>query len=180
MNRLHTTTAPVGTALAGLIAAALTAAIPAAAQSNSYPAGSDQADPYASDQYHDQDRTPYTAADRDDRAVEDEIIVEGHYGPSLDEVTSLSQPVSYADLDLRYDADRAVLRRRIADTARDLCRRLGESDTNRTLVPTCRDKAEEDAWHRLGSYRATYIPRDSVVLAPRDPYRDPYRGSYNR
>ena len=56
----------------------------------------------------------------------EEIIVEGRYGKVPDSVKSLSQAVSYADLDLSTEAGRDLLRQRVRLTARFLCNKLGE------------------------------------------------------
>src|SRR5690606_27847096 len=58
----------------------------------------------------------------------EEIIVTGEYGKAPDSVQSLSQSVSYADLDLSTQAGRNELRHRVSLTARFLCNKLGESD----------------------------------------------------
>ena len=50
----------------------------------------------------------------------EDIIVEGRYGTVPDSVKTLSQAVSYADLDLSTQAGRDLLRQRIRLTARFL------------------------------------------------------------
>ena len=67
---------------------------------------------------------------------DDEITVTGRYGRVPDSVQSLSQTVSYTDLDLSIAADRAELRHRLNLTARYLCDKLGESDTSDSIVPS--------------------------------------------
>lgn len=54
-----------------------------------------------------------------------------------------SYKVSYADLDLREKAGRSELHKRIALTARYLCRKLVESD--KASYNGCRDRAVSDA-----------------------------------
>ena len=58
----------------------------------------------------------------------DEVVVPGRYG--RDGPNTLSRAVSYRDLDLTTYGGRQVLKMRIRDTARDLCRELGEGPGN--------------------------------------------------
>jgi UrcA family protein len=75
----------------------------------------------------------------------DELTVTGRLGPD-GAPRSLSQAVSYGDLDLRLASDQAALKSRVKDAARDLCDRLGESNTAYApIVPSCRDAAYNDA-----------------------------------
>src|SRR3546814_5192855 len=60
------------------------------------------------------------------------IIVTGEYGEVPDSVRTLSQAVSYADLDLSKEAGRDMLRHRVSLTARFLCDKLGETNTSRS------------------------------------------------
>lgn len=99
----------------------------------------------------------------DDRADED-IVVYGRHRRVPDDVEALSRRVSYADLDLYYPEDRRELRRRITDTARFLCERLGESDDSGSIVPSCRDAAVRDALRRVGSVEAHWVPRGSYLV----------------
>jgi len=74
----------------------------------------------------------------------DEVVVTGPV--SRDGPSRLSQRVSYADLDLSTYAGQDVLRMRIRDTARSLCRALGETDRFGTaLAPSCESQAVRDA-----------------------------------
>jgi UrcA family protein len=74
----------------------------------------------------------------------DEVVVTGPV--SRDGPSRLSQRVSYADLDLATYAGQEVLRLRIRDTARGLCRALGEDrSTWSPLVPSCESQAIRDA-----------------------------------
>ena len=76
--------------------------------------------------------------------VVDEVVVTGPVGP--DGPRRLSQRVSYADLDLATVAGQEVLRLRIRDTARGLCRALGEDRSAPSpLVPSCEVQAVRDA-----------------------------------
>jgi UrcA family protein len=106
----------------------------------------------------------------------EEFIVTGHNGPD-NEATSLSQAVSYADLDLSSAEGRYELRHRVSVTARYLCRRLGEDDTSDGVVPSCRDAAVRDAMTRA---------RPIIVASERDAewaaasaWRPPYRSSWD-
>jgi UrcA family protein len=75
----------------------------------------------------------------------DELTVTGRLGPD-GAPRSLSQAVSYGDLDLRLASDQAALKSRVRDAARGLCDRLGEGDAAYVpIVPSCRDAAYNDA-----------------------------------
>jgi UrcA family protein len=95
----------------------------------------------------------------------EEITVTGRYGRVPDSVQSLSQAVSYADLDLSTEAGRAELRHRVALTSRFLCDKLGESDTSTGPVPSCRDAAVRDAMGRVGTIEAHFAPRGGAWVA---------------
>lgn len=96
----------------------------------------------------------------------EEITVVGRYGRVPDSVQSLSQAVSYADLDLSTQAGRDILRHRVALTARYLCEKLGEADTSSgPLVPSCRDGAVHDAMSRVGTIEEHFAPRGSTWVA---------------
>src|SRR3546814_4114877 len=62
------------------------------------------------------------------------ITVTGEYGEAPDSVRTLSQAVSYADLDLSKEAARDMLRHRVSLTARFLCDKLGETNTSSPIV----------------------------------------------
>jgi UrcA family protein len=157
-----------------LAGAALAVAVPAAAQdySRDYPA--DQRD-YPADQ---RDYPAYQqgyANDPDYRDQQEDIVVEGRWGRVPDDVESLSQRVSYADLDLSYSEDRRELRRRVDAAARYLCDRLGEDDSATSYVPSCRQSAVRDAMRRVGTIEAHWAPRGTGWVRPtgwREP--DPY------
>ena len=96
----------------------------------------------------------------------EELTVTGRYGRAPESVQSLSQVVSYADLDLSTDAGRRELRHRISLTARYLCDKLGESSTGDALAPSCRDAAVKDASDRAGTLEAHFAPRGTTWVAP--------------
>lgn len=97
--------------------------------------------------------------------TEEEIIVSGRYGNLPESVRSLSQSVSYADLDLSSTAGRAELRHRVRLTARYLCEKLGEADSSSSVVPSCRDAATNDALSRIGTLEANAAPRGTAWVA---------------
>ena len=97
--------------------------------------------------------------------VDEEIIVTGEYGKLPDSTSSLSQSVSYADLDLSSPAGRAELRHRVRLTARYLCDKLGETDNSSSVAPSCRDAAAKDALSRVGTIEANAAPRGTTWVA---------------
>jgi UrcA family protein len=99
------------------------------------------------------------------QAAPEEITVTGRYGKVPDNVQSLSQAVSYADLDLSTAAGKSELRRRLNLTARFLCEKLGESDAATPPVPSCRDAAVKDAMERAGTLEAGFAPRGTTWVA---------------
>jgi UrcA family protein len=137
-------TRPLGAALA--LAAAFAVAAPAAAQIY---------DP-ATDSY----TGPYV----------DELVVTGPVGP--DGPRRLSQAVSLADLDLATPQDREVLRIRVRDTARDLCRALGEGASGPSpLIPSCEQQAIRDARPQVRlAIDQAYANARYAALDARDPY----------
>ena len=103
----------------------------------------------------------------------EEITVTGRYGTVPDSVRSLSQAVSYADLNLSTAAGKAELRKRLNLTARYLCTKLGEPDTSTPPVPSCRAAAVDDAMSRVGKVEASFAPRGTTwVAGPR--WQAPY------
>jgi len=97
----------------------------------------------------------------------EDITVVGRYGRVPDSVQSLSQAVSFADLDLSTAAGRDVLRHRVALTARFLCSKLGEDEVGSSpIVPSCRDAAVRDAMQRVGTIEAHFAPRGTGWVAP--------------
>ena len=83
-----------------------------------------------------------------------------------DNVQSLSQAVSYADLDLSTTSGKAELRHRVALTARYLCDKLGESASSTGPVPSCRDAAQQDAMKRVGTVEEGFAPRGTTWARP--------------
>lgn len=108
---------------------------------------------------------------------EDEITVIGNYGKVPDDTQSLSQAVSYADLDLSTDYGWNELKTRIRLTARFLCDKLGEPDFASPPVPSCRDAATRDAMQRLGTNKALRAPRGTTWVAAA-PWHAPYPGEW--
>ncbi|MDO7844508.1 UrcA family protein [Sphingomonas immobilis] len=98
----------------------------------------------------------------------DDVTVYGSRVP--DDVTTLSQRVSYDDLDLRYAADREVLRGRVRDSAADVCERLGESDSGRSFGSSCRDDALNGAMRQVRYAERQYGPAYSYLSARRRDY----------
>ena len=74
----------------------------------------------------------------------DELTV---YGRSRGgEPQAISETVSFADLDLAYAGDRAVLRARISFAAREVCERLNEPGPSAAnLGRSCQDLAVREA-----------------------------------
>jgi UrcA family protein len=80
----------------------------------------------------------------------DELTVTGH-GPRAQ---SLSEAVSYADLDLTLRGDRATLQRRVSDTANRLCNALNQDPASRhNMGKSCKDIAVRDA---MGQVRQAF------------------------
>lgn len=98
----------------------------------------------------------------------EEIVVFGRMGPD-GRPSELSRVVSYRDLDLTTPFGQDVLRQRIRDTARELCAELGEPSRGSTVgsvVPSCRDQAERDAFARMRIAVAQAVPRGPGWSAP--------------
>jgi UrcA family protein len=111
--------------------------------------------------------------------TDEEIIVTGRYGHVPDNAQSLSQSVSYADLDLSRQDDRARLKRRISLTARYLCDKLGESDVATPPAPSCRDAATSDAMKRVGTVEESFAPRGTTWNRPYD-WAAPYPSDWEQ
>lgn len=109
--------------------------------------------------------------------AEEELVVTGRYGPVPDSVTSLSQTVSYADLDLSTVGGRAEFRHRLKLTARYLCEKLGESDTAPSVGQSCRQAAVDDAMRRAGTLEAHAAPRGTTWVAS-SRWTAPYPGEW--
>jgi UrcA family protein len=99
--------------------------------------------------------------------VVEEITVMGRLGPDGRPAT-LSRIVSYRDLDITTPYGQDELRRRIRDTARDLCSELGEPSRATTggLLPSCRSEAERDAFASMEVAVANAVPRGAGWAAP--------------
>lgn len=95
-------------------------------------------------------------------AAPEEITVTGRYGTVPSSVQSLSQTVSYADLDIGTEAGRKVLRQRVSLTARYLCDKLGEPRVATPPAPACRDAATKDALARVETAKAWTAPRGTT------------------
>ena len=108
----------------------------------------------------------------------EEIVITGKYGMSADEIQSLSQSVSYADLDLSTAEGKKVLRQRVNLTARWLCQKLGKSDTASPPVPSCRQAAVSDAMARVGTLESGAAPRGTTWTAP-TAWSAPYPGDWS-
>ncbi len=99
------------------------------------------------------------------QSAAEEIVVESRYGTVPDSVKTLSQAVSYADLDLSIKAGRDLLRQRVRLTARFLCNKLGES-AGSSIVPSCQDEATRDALKRVGTIEEGFAPRGTTWVRP--------------
>lgn len=109
---------------------------------------------------------PVLAQDYDPDS-QDDIVVQGRWGRVPDDAESLSQRVSYADLDLRYADDRRELRHRIEASARYLCNQLGEDESYASSVTrSCREAAVRDAMARVGTIEADYAPGGTAWTEP--------------
>ena len=108
----------------------------------------------------------------------EELTVIGRYGPG-GEPQSLSQAVSYADLNLASPADQAEFRHRIRLTARYLCERLGEDETSTSIAPSCRQAAERDGLAQAASLIHAFAPRGTTWVAG-PAWAAPYPGEWVR
>ncbi len=109
---------------------------------------------------------------------DEEMVVTGRYGSVPDSAKSLSQTVSYADLDLSTAGGRAEFRHRLRLTARYLCGKLGENETGSAGVgPSCRDAAVQDAMSRAGTLEAHAAPRGTTWVAS-SAWAAPYPGEW--
>lgn len=111
----------------------------------------------------------------------EEIIVTGRYGKVPDSVRSLSQSVSYADLDLSTAAGKSTLRKRLNLTARFLCDKLGEPATAAPPAPSCRQAAVKDALSRVDTLEAGFAPRGTTWVAGptwKSPYPEDWEATY--
>lgn len=99
------------------------------------------------------------------QSADEELVVTGHYGKVPDSTQSLSQAISYRDLDLSTAAGRDEIRHRIKLTARYLCDKMGESDSGSSVVPSCQQAATADAMKRIGTIEETFSPRGTTWVA---------------
>ena len=99
----------------------------------------------------------------------EDITVTGRYGTVPDSVQTLSQAVSYYDLDLGTEAGRRELRQRVSLTARFLCSKLGESSTapGPGNIPSCQQGATKDAMERVGTIEQGFAPRGTAWVRPK-------------
>lgn len=96
----------------------------------------------------------------------EDIIVMGRYGNVPSSVQTLSQSVSYADLDLSLPSHRTELKRRVTLTARYLCQKLGETSSGDPVAPSCQTAARNDALKRIGTIEEGFAPRGTAWVAP--------------
>jgi UrcA family protein len=107
------------------------------------------------------------AAPAQAQSTVEELTVTGHYGgPLPDNVRSISQTVSFADLDLSTGDGRHELKHRISLTARYLCDKLGESDTSDGVAPSCRDAATKDADAQADTVIASFTRGTTWAAGP--------------
>jgi UrcA family protein len=100
------------------------------------------------------------------QSSDEELVVTGRYGGTVpDSVKSLSQTVSYRDLDLSTAGGRAEFRHRIRLTARFLCGKLGEDNSSVGVGPSCRTAATDDAMKRAGTLEAHFAPRGTTWVS---------------
>jgi UrcA family protein len=87
-------------------------------------------------------------------------------------LTRLSRVVSIRDLNLVMPQDREILRIRIRDTARDICRALGEDNFIGSSIPrSCQDQAIRDARPQVRlAIDQAYARASYASLEARDPY----------
>lgn len=104
----------------------------------------------------------------------DEITVMGRMGPD-GRPAQLSRVITISDLDLGSDAGVSALRVRVRDTARDLCRQLGETGGGSGLLRSCEDEAVTRAMNdarpiiaarRSGATYAFAAPPPAPYVAP--------------
>jgi UrcA family protein len=98
------------------------------------------------------------------QATVEELTVVGRLGPD-GEARSLSQAVSYADLDLTLPAHQDELKQRVSATARNLCDRLGEGASYASIAPSCRDAAVRDSMEQVRFAIAEAPVRKAAMIA---------------
>jgi UrcA family protein len=91
-----------------------------------------------------------------------EVVVTGQATVRRRLHEQLSYGVGYADLDLRTEAGRQELDRRIVHTANYLCRTLGEQNHRSGVAPSCHDdaiaRARRDARNAFQRVRSSVAP----------------------
>ncbi|MBS0334732.1 MAG: UrcA family protein [Proteobacteria bacterium] len=98
-----------------------------------------------------------------DNATLEELTVTGHL-PGR-ELRSLSETVSYADLDLNYAGDRRRLEVRVNHAARRVCGQLNEAAPGpANLGKSCQERAVRDA---MGQVRQAYADARDDAYADR-------------
>lgn len=107
----------------------------------------------------------------------EEVTVTGHLSGAR--VNSLSEAVSYADLDLARHADREILRVRVNTTARRLCTQLNQdSPSPANLGKSCQDFAVRDAMDQVhqafadASANAAYVDSYGAPVSATVPDED--------
>jgi UrcA family protein len=104
---------------------------------------------------------PASAQDYEDEG----IVVVGTYERVPSDAQSLSQKVSYADLDLSTGWGWDEFRHRVHLTARFLCDKLGEPRVESPPASTCSTAAERDAMRRFGTSKQNRAPRGTAWVA---------------
>ncbi|HEX2817508.1 MAG TPA: UrcA family protein [Phenylobacterium sp.] len=111
----------------------------------------------------------------------DELTVTGHLNTSR--LQSLTERVSFADLDLTRHADREALRLRVNDAARRVCTQLNQDSPNpANMGRSCQEVAVRGALDQVRyafadardqAYADTYGAPASATAPDRDPEPDP-------
>jgi len=110
-----------------------------------------------------------------DTSVE-ELTVTGHLPGA--QLRSLSERVSFADLDLTYAGDRHRLEVRVSNAARRVCTQLNEEGRNHNnLGKSCQDRAVRDAMDQVheayaDAGNAAYVDRHGAPTSATAPDRD--------
>ncbi|HEY3948721.1 UrcA family protein [Phenylobacterium sp.] len=107
------------------------------------------------------------------------LTVTGHL-PGF-RIRSLSERVSYADLDLNYAGDRRRLEIRVNSAARRVCTQLNEaSPSAANLGKSCQDRAVRDAMGQIhqayadASSSSAYVDRYGTPTSATEPDPDAY------
>jgi UrcA family protein len=105
----------------------------------------------------------------DTPTVAEVVITPQHYGPD-GRPDRMSRVVSLRDLDLTTLEGRRIMRLRVRDTARDICRALGESSAGGPLTPSCVDQAVRDAQPQMRTAVNTAYRTQTYALLEPYPY----------